>query len=107
MCTQTYTHIFKEKINYSFVQFKNSINHKLLPINQVLRMYRFCLQYTNAYKGKGHPMTYLCRHREEAEELLQPIYNLEARRGREVSTMPQPFYPRRDPAPIVQEAGRA
>jgi len=52
-------------------------------------------------------MTYLCRHREEAEELFQPIYNLEARRGRVVSTMPQPFYPRRDPAPIVQEAGWA
>jgi hypothetical protein len=52
-------------------------------------------------------MAYLCRHREETEALLQPIYNLEARRGRVVSTMPQPFYPRRNPAPIVQEAGWA
>ena len=38
-------------------------------------------------------MTCLCRHRREAEMLLQPIRNLGARRLWMVSTIPRPFYP--------------
>jgi hypothetical protein len=48
---------------------------------------------SNVHKGKGCPMTCLCKHREEVEAQLEPIHNHGPRKGWVVSTMLQPLYP--------------
>jgi hypothetical protein len=55
-------------------------------------------------KGKVHPMTCLCSDREAAVH-HQMIRSFGARRVRVISITPRPFYPGKDPVPIVQEAG--
>jgi hypothetical protein len=58
-------------------------------------------------KGKGRPITWLCWHRGEVEVWLQPIRNLDARRG---GWSPPPsgrFNPDKDPVLIVKETGLA
>ena len=56
-------------------------------------------------RGKGHPTTRPCRHREKLKEQLQPIRNFGTRRWWVVSTAIRPLYPwEREPVPSVQEA---
>jgi len=53
-------------------------------------------------KGKGHPMTCVCRHREKLDVLLLPIHNLSVSRTAQCSGQ---FTPDQGMVPIVHEAG--
>lgn len=63
------------------------------PVAEVLLMWATHIILYQNVKGKGHPMTCLCRHRGEAEVQLQPIRYLGARRRWVVSTTIRPLYP--------------
>jgi len=58
--------------------------------NQTLSSVPNCVKV----KGKGHPVTGLCRLRAEAEVNLQHFHNLGTRRVWLISTMPGPLQPR-------------
>jgi len=56
------------------------------------------------HEGRGHPMTCLWKHRGKAEAWLQPIGNLALEGGGWSAPCSDPFAPKKDPLPIVQEA---
>ena len=58
--------------------------------------------YKNS-KGKGHPMTCLCRHIKEAGVALQLICNLALEGDGWSVSCACPFMPGKDPTPTAQE----
>jgi hypothetical protein len=57
--------------------------------------------------SKATPMMCLCKHRKDAEVYLQPIRNLDTRRGWMASTSPLLLYPRRSKCGHRGRSGRA
>lgn len=89
----THKHSYLQQIN-------KKGNNKSCISTTVLVFFRCLCQKV---QGKGHPITYLCRHKGEVKVQFQPFRNIVAGRGWVVNTPRRLLYPRIDTVPIVQE----
>jgi hypothetical protein len=93
-----------DRTNLSFVKFTSfrflRIIYKCIRCHFPLLIQRICYR-----KGKGRPLTFLCRYRREAEVYLKPIHIPAQESGGWSTIRSGRFIPRKGPVPFVQEAG--